>query len=301
MTMIRPVQAKAVLADDEPLLLNALAKELGRLWPELEIVGRAGNGDETLQQIAQQQPDVVFLDIHMPAPSGLEVAQRLARQSQPPLVVFVTAYDEFALDAFEIAAADYLTKPVNGERLARTVERLQQRLAGRGVAHAGSASANPTSQTELPTSELALLMQKLAPLLGQSIAGETNSATLHAPQAANGSGGQIGAAPLKWLKAAVGNSVRLIAIDDVLYFEAADKYVNVVTADNEVLIRTPLKELLPQLDANQFWQIHRSTVINMAQAEGAVRDVLGRLTVKLKNSDKSLKVSRAYAHLFRHM
>ena len=296
--MTTPIQAKAVLADDEPLLVNALARELGRLWPELAIVGRAGNGDETLQQIAQQQPDVVFLDIHMPAPSGLEVAQRLARQSQPPLVVFVTAYDEFALEAFEIAAADYLTKPVNGERLARTVERLQSRLQGRAL------SANPnTAQSDvgLPTSELALLMQKLAPLLGQSLPTEVTFSSVHAGQAQNGVNGQGSVAPLKWLKAAVGNSVRLIAIDDVLYFEAADKYVNVVTADNEVLIRTPLKELLPQLDANQFWQIHRSTVINMAQAEGAVRDVLGRLTVKLKNSDKSLKVSRAYAHLFRHM
>ncbi|WP_424192244.1 LytR/AlgR family response regulator transcription factor [Ampullimonas aquatilis] len=296
--MTTPIQAKAVLADDEPLLVNALARELGRLWPELAIVGRAGNGDETLQQIAQQQPDVVFLDIHMPAPSGLEVAQRLARQSQPPLVVFVTAYDEFALEAFEIAAADYLTKPVNGERLARTVERLQSRLQGRAL----SANAN-TAQSDvgLPTSELALLMQKLAPLLGQSLPTEVTFSSVHAGQAQNGVNGQGSVAPLKWLKAAVGNSVRLIAIDDVLYFEAADKYVNVVTADNEVLIRTPLKELLPQLDANQFWQIHRSTVINMAQAEGAVRDVLGRLTVKLKNSDKSLKVSRAYAHLFRHM
>jgi DNA-binding LytR/AlgR family response regulator len=259
---------RALIAEDEPVLAQALAQALARLWPALQIVASVTNGVAAVEQTLALQPDVLFLDIRMPGRSGLEAAELLAEdwpEGQPfPLVVFVTAYDDYALQAFDRAAADYVLKPVSDARLARTVARLQARLA------------QPASQGDA-------LEQVLDQLRALSPAPARN------------------APPLGVIRAAVGNQVRLIRVGDVLYFEATDKYVNVVTADSESLIRMSLRELLDQLDPAQFWQIHRGTVVNIDHVSAAVRDDSGRLRLTLRGRTETLPVSRVYAHLFRQM
>ena len=259
---------RALIAEDEPVLAQALAQALLRLWPGLQIVASVTNGVAAVEQTLALQPDVLFLDIRMPGRSGLEAAELLAEdwpEARPfPLVVFVTAYDDYALQAFEQSAADYVLKPVSDARLAKTVARLQARLAqpaGRGDA----------------------LEQVLDQLRALSPAPNRN-----APR-------------LSVLRAAVGNQVRLIRVADVVYFEATDKYVNVVTADSESLIRMSLRELLDQLDPAQFWQIHRGTVVNIDHVSAAVRDDSGRLRLTLRGRPETLPVSRVYAHLFKQM
>ncbi|QAU33766.1 LytTR family DNA-binding domain-containing protein [Janthinobacterium sp. 17J80-10] len=267
---------RALIAEDEPLLAMALAGTLRRLWPELEIVAMAENGVAAVQKTLDERPDVLFLDIKMPGKTGLEAAQELAdawgqgaqdgAQTQPfPLVVFVTAYDEFALAAFEQAAVDYVCKPVSDERLGKTVERLKSRLAARlqGPRQTGGAD------------------EGLARMLAQLD-------SLRAPR-------------LSMIRAAVGNQVRMIPIDDVVYFEATDKYVTVATGQGDSLIRTSLKELLPQLDPERFWQIHRGTVVNARCIAAAVRDEAGKLSLRLHGRSETLAVSRLFAHLFRQM
>ena len=246
----------ALLADDEPNLVTHLAQRLARLWPELEVLATAGNGLEALERIQTLRPDVAFLDIRMPGLSGLEVAARL---TVPCRLVFVTAYDQFAVEAFEREAVDYLLKPVTDERLARTVERLR-------------------------TSQAAQLPEPLLARLRDLI-----SATPAAP------------GPLRWIKAQAGLVVRLVGVDEVCYFQASDKYTTVVTRDSELLIRTPIKDLIDQLDPAQFWQIHRSTLVNVRQIAAARHDAMGRLTLQLKHRPESLPVSRNFAHLFRQM
>lgn len=262
--MTRP---RALIAEDEPVLARVLEQSLQRLWPELDMAGLAANGIEAVREALALRPDVLFLDIKMPGKSGLEVAQELAEDwpdGQPfPLVVFVTAYDEYALQAFDHAAADYLLKPVSDERLARTVARLQERLERHGERD-----------------------QALDSIVGQL--------RMLMPQPARPD-------RLDLIRAAVGNQVRLIPVDEVRYFEAADKYVNVVTADGEALIRTPLKELLEQLDPQRFWQVHRGTVVNLKYVEAALRDDSGRIALRLRGRREMLPVSRVYAHLFRQM
>ena len=272
---------RALIAEDEPILAAALAHALRRLWPELAIVATCPNGVEALRQGLALQPDILFLDIKMPGKTGLEAAEELAEQWPDgiafPHIVFVTAYDEYALAAFEHAAADYVLKPVNDARLAKTVERLQQRLrdSGNGTTTATPAAAAATAASA-SDDNLARLLSQLQAMLPP------------APR-------------LQTIRAAVGNSVRMIALADVVYFEALDKYINVVCQDSEALIRTSLKELLPQLDPQQFWQIHRGTIVNASAIATAERDEAGKLSLTLRQHPAQLRVSPLYAHLFRQM
>ena len=258
---------RALIAEDEPILAATLARTLARLWPELEVVGTAPNGVAAVEQALAFAPDVVLMDIKMPGQSGIEAAEELAERWEGPApfphVVFVTAYDEYAVQAFEQAAADYVLKPVNEARLARTVERLQGLLARR----------------QESTDPLADLVGRLQAMLPASPA----------------------PGRLDFVRAAVGSVVRMIPVAEVVYFQAADKYVSVATAEQEALIRVPLKELLPQLDPARFRQVNRSTVVNMAFVESAGRDTMGKVTLKLRGRPEKPRVSPVYAHLFRQM
>ena len=293
---------RALIAEDEPILAAALAHALQRLWPELDIVATCPNGVEALRQGLALQPDILFLDIKMPGKTGLEAAEELAEQWPDgvpfPHIVFVTAYDEYALAAFEHAAADYVLKPVNDARLAKTVERLQQRLRdsgiGKGVGN-GTAAATAAAAATLTATSAPATTATAAPAAGT--ASNDNMARLLAQLQA-----MLPPAPrLQMIRAAVGNSVRMIALADVVYFEALDKYINVVCQDSEALIRTSLKELLPQLDPQQFWQIHRGTIVNASAIATAVRDEAGKLSLTLRQHPAQLRVSPLYAHLFRQM
>ena len=274
---------RALIAEDEPILAAALTHALRRLWPELQLVATCANGMEALQQGLALRPDIVFLDIKMPGKTGLEAAEELAEQWEDgqegqdgrpfPQIVFVTAYDDYALAAFEQAAADYVLKPVNDARLGKTVERLKQRL------QAAVPGPAPTASAPAPVAS----DDNLARLLAQ-----LQAMTPPAPR-------------LQLIRAAVGNSVRMIALADVVYFEALDKYINVVCRDGEALIRTSLKELLPQLDPQQFWQIHRGTIVSASAIASAVRDEAGKLSLTLRQHPAQLRVSPLYAHLFRQM
>lgn len=250
----------ALIADDEEHLRAHLRGKLARLWPELDIVAEAANGVEAADAIARLAPAVAFLDIKMPGLSGLEVAQGIETDTR---LVFVTAYDEFALDAFERAAVDYLVKPVNDERLGRTIERLRRAL-----------------QDAAPPPELAQLLSQLT----------------RAQQPRTD-----GAGPLRWVRASRGNTTSHVPIQDVLFFQSDDKYVVVHTREGEHLIRTPLQELIDGLDPEVFWQVHRSTIVNMEHVAGTRRDDSGRLFVRMRGSDTELPVSRAYVHKFRQM
>ena len=259
----------ALIAEDEPLLAQALQAELARVWPEQRIVGVAGDGESAVVQALAQQPDVLFFDIRMPGLDGLDAAARLADEwpaARPfPALVFVTAYDQYAVQAFEAQAVDYLLKPVDPARLRKTIDRVQQALTQRA---AGAINLEAT----------------LGQLRGLLQAGAVPAG-----------------APLKLIQAGSGTAIRMVPVDEVLYFEAADKYVRVVTTGQETLIRTPLKELLPQLDAQAFWQVHRGTVVRAAAIEQVTRDDSGRLHLQLRGSSERLAVSRLYAHLFKAM
>lgn len=265
---MNPNAPRALIAEDEPVLAQALAQALARLWPALQVVASVGNGVAAVEQTLALQPDVLFLDIRMPGRSGLEAAELLAEDwpdGQPfPLVVFVTAYDDYALQAFDQSAADYVQKPVSDARLAKTVARLQARLA------------QPAARGDA-----------LEQVLGQL------RALAPAPP--------VSAPRLGVIRAAVGNQVRLIRVADVIYFEATDKYVNVVTADSESLIRMSLRELQDQLDATRFWQVHRGTIVAIDHVSAAVRDESGRLRLTLRGRSETLPVSRVFAHLFKQM
>lgn len=275
---------RAILADDEPLLLEGLRRELKALWPDLQIVGTARNGQEALEMIELEQPNVAFLDIRMPLLNGLEVAQELVdrKHTQPQTeIVFVTAYGEYATEAFEMAAIDYLLKPVTSTRLAKTIDRLKEKLISRELESAVPANP-PVSQ------DLLAQLQSLVTVRP----GLFNSIEAAAPTAK---------ARLKQLRVAVGESVRLVPVDEVLYFQAADKYVIVMMADREYLVRESLRELLQQLDPEQFEQIHRSTVVNTARISEVIKDEFGRQFVKFIGHNKAVAVSRVYAHLFKAM
>jgi DNA-binding LytR/AlgR family response regulator len=257
---------RALIAEDEPILAATLARTLQRLWPELSIVATSPNGHDAVSQALALRPDILFFDIKMPGQTGLEAADEIAErwtETIPfPQVVFVTAYDEYAVRAFEHAAADYVLKPVNEARLSKTVARLRERLASGD-----------------PAAELSRLLAQAGHLLPPAPA---------QPR-------------LDIIRAAVGNMVRLIPVADVVYFQAVDKYVNVVTQDGEALIRLSLKELGPQLDPDRFCQVHRSTIVNMACIASATRDDAGRLMLNLRNRPEKLRVSLLYNHLFRQM
>lgn len=261
--------ARALIAEDEPLLLQGLRDDLRALWPELQVVAAVADGDSALQAALAQRPQVCFLDIRMPGASGLEVAQALAEDWPDgeafPLLVFVTAYDQYALQAFDAQAVDYLVKPLQRERLAECVQRLRARLAERTPADA--------------------LPQAMAQLRGLLAAVGARGTTER----------------LEVIQAAVGNTVHLVPVDEVVYFEAADKYVRVLAGGREFLIRTPLKELLPQLDPEVFWQIHRGTVVRADAIDRVTRDEAGKWRLTLRGLDEAFVVSRLYADRFRAM
>lgn len=265
----------ALIAEDEPLLRLSLQAELKKLWPELQIAALAGDGHSAVAQALALQPTVCFFDIRMPGMTGLEAAQALAEDwpeggREFPLLVFVTAYDQYALQAFEAQAVDYLVKPVEPARLAACVERLKKRLA------AAPATAAPEG--------LDRTLEQLRALLG-SHPGGTSSAV---PK-------------LDVIQASAGNLVHMVPVDEVLYFEAADKYLRVVTADREHLIRLSLRELLPQIDTQKFWQVHRSLVVRASAITTALRDESGKVILTLRGRPEKLTASRLYAHLFKGM
>jgi len=264
-----PPAPRAVIADDEPLLLDALARALARAWPELSIAAACTDGDAALEAIRRERPDVAFLDIRMPGRSGLQVARDASDDPAAPLWVFVTAYDEHALDAFDREAVDYLLKPLDDARLARTVARLRARLAP----DPSDSAPAPDRPVMLGAGQLARLVE----LLGRAD---------HPP-------------PLRWLRASLRDEVRLVAIDDVVAFEAADKYLRVLTRDDEALVRLPLKSLLERLPPDDFWQIHRGTVVRVREIARTTRTLSGKLVVHLRSRPERFEVSRAFAHLFR--
>ena len=263
--MITP---RCLIAEDEPLLAAGLRADLAALWPQLQVAAMAGDGSSALEQALALRPEVCFLDIRMPGLSGLEVAQALAEDWPDgvpfPLLVFVTAYDQYALQAFDAQAVDYLVKPPSRARLAACVERLQARLADR----------------KPPAAALQQTLEQLRALLGAT--------------AADGSAGR-----LTVIQAQTGNLVQMVPVDEVIYFEAADKYLRVVTAEREHLIRLSLRELLPRLDPSAFWQVHRGTVVQARAISSARREESGKVTLALRQRPETLTASRLYAHLFK--
>ena len=263
---------RAVLADDERLMREQMRARLGEVWPELEIVAEAKNGIEAVQAVRDHQPDIVFLDIRMPGLTGVEAARQIAQlefddDALLPEIVFVTAYDQYAIEAFEQGVADYVLKPAERERLALTVERLKKRLATRGTADAQAAAPIPQ------------LLHKLSTQLNPSGA----------------------AGYLQWIQASVGSTIQLIPGADVLFFISDEKYTRVQTAQLEALIRKPIKELVDEVDPQLFWQIHRSTLVNVNAVSAVARDFRGRQIVSVKGHTEKLEVSRSYAGLFKGM
>ena len=258
--MADPVRT-CIVAEDESLLRHSLVAELRRAWPTLQVVAECEDGASAVEALAEHTPDVAFLDIRMPGLTGLEVAAVAAEASPRTQIVFVTAYDQYAIDAFERGAIDYLLKPVKPERLDATVARLQAR------------------DLQPDAAALAALLGKLGALPAQAGTPE----------------------PLTWLTASAGRETRLVLVEDVAYFQADNKYTTVVTADGEALLRTSLRELLPRLDPNTFKQIHRSTIVNLKAIAGIVRDDSGRGTVRLRQRSETLTVSQPFMALFKHM
>jgi DNA-binding LytR/AlgR family response regulator len=273
---------RGVIADDERLMREQLRARLAEVWPELQIVGEAKNGLEAVELVAQHRPEVVFLDIRMPGLSGVDAARRIA-QLEPtsagegeeaedeeallPEIVFITAYDQYAIEAFEQGVADYVLKPAERERLGVTVARIRQRLALRGTPE------------EPPAPHMQQLLHKLAAKMNPA-----------------------GTPPvLKWIQATVGQSIQMIPVEDVLFFISDEKYTRVQTATIEALIRKPIKELVDEIDPELFWQIHRSTLVNTRYISGVTRDLRGRQIVSVKGHPEKLEVSRSYTHLFKGM
>jgi len=253
----------ALIADDEEPMRDMLRTRLRECWPELAIVAEAANGVEAIALAGQHQPDVVFLDIRMPGLSGIEAARMLFNRCH---IVFVTAYDQYAIEAFEQGALDYLLKPVGGERLKTTCARLKERVGQR-------------------PQDIAAQLSRL--LDGRAGTGDP------------GSGGKR--EYLHWIQAQVGSSLRMISTREILFFQADEKYTRVQTAQGEVLIRKPLKELADELDPDEFWRIHRSTLVRVDAIAEVTRDLRGRQMVRVKNFPELLEVSRGNTHLFQQM
>jgi DNA-binding LytR/AlgR family response regulator len=246
----------AIVAEDEPILRTQLEGKLRKLWPELEVIASVGDGAAALEALEDRVPDFMFLDIQMPEMTGVEVARHVGARAH---VVFVTAYDQYAIQAFETGAVDYILKPATDERLALTIERLKAKLA-------------------TPPTDLNAVLGRLAEQLG-------------GPKRER----------LQWIKATVGQNLRLIPVGDVLFFQSDEKYTRVVMVEGEALIKTPIRELLDGLDPDAFWQIHRSTLVNVTAIAAVTRDFRGQAHVKIKGKDDSLVVSRIYSHLFKQM
>ncbi len=278
-----PPPARALIADDERLLREQLRARLAEVWPALEIVAEAKNGQEAVDLAREHRPDLVFLDIRMPGMTGIEAAREIARlPTELPEdagapgwrgaeIVFITAYDQYAVEAFEQGAIDYVLKPAERERLAVTVERIGQRLVDR-------AAAAPSAPPVPAGPDLQALLQRLQARLDP------------------------GRPPLlRWIQATVGPDIRMIPVEDVLFFISDEKYTRVQTATVEALIRKPIKELVAELDAETFWQIHRSTLVNTRFIAGVSRDFRGRQLVSVKGHPEKLEVSRGFAGLFKGM
>lgn len=274
----------ALIAEDEPLLAMALRQELARAWPQLQIAATVADGNSAVTQALALLPDVLFFDIRMPGQSGLEAAVELADEwvgDRPfPALVFVTAYDQYAVQAFEAQAIDYIVKPVQPARLQKTVSKLQELLARR--LRGGN--------------EFDATLDQLRNLLALKLPGTPSFDPATNPRQANAAD-----RALTVIQASVGNTIRMVPVGEVLYFEAADRYVRVLTGDHEYLLRTPLRELLPQLDGDTFWQIHRGTVVRAAAIDSVIRDEAGKLHLQLRGRPEKLPVSRLYAHLFKAM
>lgn len=275
--------ATALIAEDEPILAQALAAMLGRLWPELHLLPLAQDGEHAVELAQAERPDVLFLDIRMPGLDGLEAAEAIVDAWPPerplPLTVFVTAYDEHAVEAFERAAVDYVLKPVQTARLETTCARLRTLLSQRATPASNAAADTAVGDDELALPTLRALQQASQP--------------------------RPAVPPLSLIQASVGNGLQMVPIEDVLYFEAADKYVRVVTGLHrdgapDLLIRTPLRELLPQLDERQFWQVHRSVVVNVRAIDRVTR-VGNRMRLNLRDRPEALEISRMYAWRFKAM
>ena len=249
----------AIIADDERLMRDQLRARLTQVWPELTILGEAKNGEEAVSLVNELKPDFAFLDIRMPAKTGLEAAKEIGTAAH---IVFITAYDQYAVEAFDQGAVDYVLKPADTERLGKTVERLKQRLS---------------SESEPP--DMSNMLAQLAKQLG------------------------ISAKPnyLQWIQASIGQELRLIPVEEILFFKSDEKYTCVQTATYEALIRKPVRDLAEELDPNLFWQIHRSTLVNSKAIAGVVRDMRGRHLVQIKDSNEKLEVSRSFIHLFKQM
>lgn len=255
----------ALIVDDEAPMREQLKTRLKEVWPELHIVAEAGNGIAAIEQAKLHQPDVIFLDIRMPGKSGIEAARQLSQQAQ---IVFVTAYDEYAIEAFEQGAMDYLLKPVDAERLSTTCKRLQQRLMSAKAATPDTKSADQ-------------IEQMLKQIMQHSHAGKPDY--------------------LRWIQASVGSSLRMISTKEILFFRSDEKYTRVQTEQAEFLIRKPLKELEDALDPDEFWRIHRSTLVRIDAISEVTRDFRGRQLVQVKNHPEKLEVSRNHTHLFQQM
>jgi DNA-binding LytR/AlgR family response regulator len=256
----------AIIADDERLMRDLLRTRLSQVWPELQILGEAKNGDEAVQLVDELKPDLTFLDIRMPGKTGMEAARDIGTASQ---VVFVTAYDEYAVEAFERGAIDYVLKPPEPERLKITVERLKERLATPSGATAAQANVSDTV-----TAMLSQLAEKIA-----------------APKPKY----------LQWIQASIGQDLRMIPVEDILFFRSDEKYTCVQTEKFEALIRKPVRDLAEELDPSLFWQIHRATLVNVNAIEGVTRDIRGRHLVLIKGRPEKLEVSRSFLHLFKQM
>ncbi len=276
---------RAVLADDERLMREQLRARLLEVWPELEIVAEARNGQEAVDLVAQHRPDIVFLDIRMPGLTGVEAARQIAQLPAAgdgdggdgdddllPEIVFITAYDQYAVEAFEQGVADYVLKPAERERLLLTVQRVQRRLEARRRGEA-------PRDTDLPAQPLQQLLHQLSARMNPAAA----------PQY------------LQWIQANVGSTIQMIAVGEVLFFVSDEKYTRVQTAQVEALIRKPIKELVDELDPQQFWQIHRSTLVNVKAIAGVGRDFRGRQIVSVRGHPEKLEVSRSYTGLFKGM
>jgi len=255
---------RAVIADDERLMREQLRARLAEVWPELQIVAEAKSGQEAVDAVRSLSPDLVFLDIRMPGKSGLEAAREIGEACH---VVFITAYNEYAVDAFESGAVDYVLKPAERDRLEVTVARLKKRLGSK-------------------PSDLSALLEKLAARMERA-----DSA------ASPGAPGKY----LQWIQASMGQQIRMIPVAEVLFFTSDEKYTRVQTEGYEALIRKPIKELVEELDPEAFWQIHRATIVNVSAIAGVVRDFRGRQLVQVKGYAGKLEVSRNYTHLFKQM
>jgi DNA-binding LytR/AlgR family response regulator len=257
----------AIIADDERLMREQLRMRLEEVWPELEIVGEAKNGEEAVQLVGELQPDLTFLDIRMPGKTGMEAAREIGAQSH---IVFVTAYDQYAVEAFERGAVDYLLKPTEKERLQVTVERIKERLKERKERASGP--------QEAVNDNMAALLSQIAEKVG-------------GPKQKY----------LQWIQASIGQDLRMIPVEEILFFRSDEKYTCVQTDKLEALIRKPVRDLADELDPALFWQIHRATLVNVNAIEGVTRDIRGRHLVMVKGRPERLEVSRSFLHLFKQM